>query len=112
MKVKVKLTIEQFKFLLNYINSAVYEKIIFFNELELMNLRAFLGVGFKKIIDLQSALTFTPTKEKTFNIEVNQFHVILSLLHKQREFLDAYTLAIYNDLTRQNKTFFTIGFNS
>lgn len=112
MKVKIKLTIEQFKFLLNYINGAVYDRIVFFNEIELLNLRAFLGTGYKKLIDLQSALTLTPNKVKTFNFDINQFYIVLSLLTKERDFLDAYTLATFEDLKRQNKTFFTIGLNS
>jgi hypothetical protein len=111
MKVKIKLSIEQFKFLLKYIDAAIYQKILFLNELQLLNLRAFLTSGFKKLIDLNTALMFTPAKVKTFTIEINQFHAVLTVLQHQFEFLDSYTLSIFEDLKRQNKTFYTIGLN-
>ncbi|MEO5350748.1 MAG: hypothetical protein H7836_14055 [Magnetococcus sp. YQC-3] len=108
MKVKFKLSIEQFKQLLNYIHAAVNDSITHFDELQLLNLRAFLASGFKKLIDLQSALMFAPLKQKTFSFDVNQVHIVLSLLHRKRDLLDPYMLTVYNDLTAQNKTFFTL----
>lgn len=112
MKVKIKLSIEQFKYLLKYIDACVYKKILFFNEIDLINLRAFLSTGYKRLIDLQSAAIFTPDKVKTFNIEINQFNIVMNVLTKQREFLDAFNLATFETLRAQNKSLFTIGFNS
>jgi hypothetical protein len=108
MKVKIKLSIEEFKQLLNYLHNACNDAIIHFNEIELINLRVFLANGFKKLIDLQTCATFAPMKQKIFNFDVNQIYIVINYLHRKRDLLDSYMLAVYNTLIMQNKAFFIL----
>lgn len=101
MNVKIKLSIEQFKWLLNFVHNKTNESISNYTEVQLINLKCFIAKGFKKLIDLNSELQLTPNKIKTFTIEFNQFECVYNLLQLYYDSLDAFTLAIYTDMQRQ-----------
>lgn len=100
MKVKFKLTVEQFSFLLQFVQKSNYTDL---NELQILNIRLFLPFGLKKLIDLQPQI-FNSTKVKSFSIEVNQYIAIMALLTNERHTLDPYTLSIFLMLQNQNKS--------
>jgi hypothetical protein len=99
MKVKIKLTVEQFSMLIGYIKSSDYRGL---NELQILNIRLFLPFALKKLIDLQPQF-FHSTKLKSFSIEVNQYTAVMSILTNERNILDPYTLSIFLTLQNQNK---------
>lgn len=101
MKVKVKLSVDQFKYLVQYIERSV--KYFEIGELTAINIRLFVSAGFKKLIDLQTDLLFNPYKVKTFAIEINQYVAIIDTLANDRDKMDSYTLSIYTTLQSQNK---------
>lgn len=101
MKVKIKITVHQFHYLVYYVQGCTYEGL---NELQVLNIRLFLPVALKKVIDTASQLGyFGDTKVKTFPIEINQFTAIMELLTYQRNYLDPYTLALFITLQNQHK---------
>lgn len=100
MKVKFKLTVEQFSFLLQFVQKCNYTDL---NELQILNIRLFLPFGLKKLIDLQPQF-LNSTKLKSFSIEVNQYAAIMALLTNERNTLDPFTLSIFLTLQNQNKS--------
>lgn len=105
MKVKIKLSVEQFKYLVWYIEKM---RVEYSDEMQIINARLFIATGFKKLIDLQSVLRFSPNKIKTFAIEINQFYAILDIMAAYYDKLDSYMLAIYCSLKAASKSFFGI----
>jgi len=105
MKVKIKITVEQFQNLVNWIQRSTYNGL---NDLSILNIRLFVGIGLKKIIDLRSEQFYQPQKIKTFSIEINQYTAIMACLTNERNFLDPYTLSIYLTLQNQNKQLLTL----
>lgn len=103
MNVKVKFSIEQFKWLLNWVHNFVQLHTTDLSEVQLINLKCFTAKGFKKLIDLNSELQFTPTKIKTFSIEFNQYHTVLNCLDAHYDNLDAYTVSIAETMRAGNK---------
>lgn len=99
MKVKIKLTVEQFSFLLQFVQKSNYTDL---NELQILNIRLFLPFALKKLIDLQAQ--FLNSKQKSFSIELNQYTAVMALLTNERQNLDPFTLAIFLTLQNQNKS--------
>ena len=99
MKVKIKLTVEQFAVLLGFVQKSNYTDL---NELQILNIRLFLPFGLKKLIDFQPQFIHS-LKLKSFSIEVNQYTAIMALLTNERNNLDPYTLSIFITLQNQNK---------
>lgn len=98
MKVKVKLTAEQFMFLVHYIKGSTYEHL---TELQQLNIHLFISYGLKKIVDFT---VFTNRdKPKTFSIEVNQYACVMGYLKRYFNYLDPFTLSLYITLENQNK---------
>ena len=104
MKIKFKLSNEQFFYLVAYIQNSTYSGL---DELAIFNLRLFVPIGLKKIIDIKCD-TKPADKIKTFNAEVNQYTAILRLLMNERNFLDSYTLSIFLTLQNQNKSLLSL----
>ena len=102
MNVKVKLSIEQFKWLLHWVHNFVQQNTAALNEVQLINLKCFTAKGFKKLIDLNSEMQLNPTKIKTFAIEFNQFHTVLNCLDSFYDSLDAYTVSIAETMRAGN----------
>ena len=100
MKVKFKISIEQYFYLLNHLQNNVFTGL---TELQILNIRTFIKNGLKKLIDLQSLHPFTRYKIKSFSIDVNQYTAIMSLLTNERNILDSYMLVIFITLQDQNK---------
>jgi hypothetical protein len=100
MKVKIKLTVEQFSFLLQYVQKSNYTEL---NELQILNIRLFLPFALKKLIDCKPEFGFNTIKVKSFSIELNQYTAIMALLTNERHTLDPYTLSIFITLQNQNK---------
>ena len=100
MKVKFKLSIEQFYQLLKYLQNSVFDGL---TELQILNLRIFIKNGFKKLIDLEAASPYDFTKIKIFNIDINQYTAIMAQLTNERRNFDPYTLSIFITLQNQNK---------
>lgn len=97
MKVKIKLTIEQFAYLVQFVRV----KLNTLNKLNLVNANLFVNAGLKRCIDLTNEARLRPHKEKTFAIELNQFAEIVNLLQNEFDNLDPYTLSIYTSISRQ-----------
>ena len=113
MKVKIKLTISQFKALLDYLHKVIYYDvtpstpiIIPASYLQLINLKAFLAQGYKKVIDFNST-NVNALKEKTFTVEINQMHAVMFALGSTRHLLDSYMLSVHETLKRYNKDYCT-----
>lgn len=105
MNVKIKLSIEQFKWLVNYVNNQVYNFTVDYTEMQLVNLKCFLAQGFKKLIDVSNEIFLNPSKVKTFSIEFNQFEIIIGMLYTNFQLLDAYTLSIFETMREQRQGF-------
>lgn len=104
MKVKVKITVDQFQYLLSYIQGAVNFDT---DKLRVLNIRLFIKYGFKKMIDLKSE-PYNTAKPKTFSVEINQYISLMSFLTNERNNLEPYTLAIYLTLQNQNKSLLSL----
>lgn len=100
MKVKFKISIEQYFQLLTYLQNSVFRGL---TELQILNIREFLRNGLKKLIDLNSSNPYNRTKVKSFSIDVNQYSAILALLTNERNILDPYMLTVFITLQEQNK---------
>lgn len=97
MKVKIKLTIEQFKALIFYFNIASVNSKNEFRPIDLVNLESFLNNGCKKLIDFKSK-NLSPLKLKTFSFDINHLYLITDYLRTNFNDLDSYMLTIYNCL--------------
>ena len=100
MKVKFKLSIEQYYHLLNYLQNSVFTGL---TELQILNIRTFIKTGLKKLIDLQSVYSFNHKKIKTFSVDINQYTAIIADLSNEMQNLHPYILAIFTTLQNQNK---------
>lgn len=100
MKVKFKLSIEQYFQLLTYLQNSVFTGL---TELQVLNIREFLRNGLKKLIDLNSANPYNKSKVKSFSIDINQYSAILSQLTNERNKLDPFMLTVFITLQDQNK---------
>jgi hypothetical protein len=100
MKVKFKISIEQFFYLLNHLQNGVFTGL---TELQILNIRTFIKNGLKKLIDLQSAHPFNNSKVKSFSIDVNQYSAIMAHLTNERNTLDPFMLTVWLTLQAQNK---------
>ncbi len=98
MKVKIKLTVNQFISLLSFVRIEHYESL---NDLQVLNIKLFIPIALKKLIDFNTNNGFDSTK--TFSIEINQHAAIMSLLMNEKNNLDYYTLSILTTLQTQNK---------
>lgn len=105
MKIKIKLTVEQFKYLFTLIDDLLHGRLMTLIELtrsQSMNLKMFLIDAVKRIADLHRSFVISK-KVKTFSIEFNQLeavtHVLQSLRYKDQ--LCPYSLALHEDLKRQ-----------
>lgn len=99
MKVKFKLSINQFYELLKHLQNSVFDGL---TELQILNIRIFVKNGFKKIIDLE-ATTYDLTKIKSFSIDINQYTAIMAHLGNERNNIDPYMLTVFITLQNQNK---------
>ncbi len=99
MKVKFKLSINQFYELLKHLQNSVFDGL---TELQILNIRIFVKNGFKKIIDLE-ATTYDLTKIKSFSIDINQYTAIMAHLGNERNKIDPYMLTVFITLQNQNK---------
>lgn len=102
MKVKFKLTVEQFQFLLYYFQNCYFDGFTV-TELQILNVRIFVKYGLKKLIDLKMDKPYNTHKQFTFSIDVNQYCSIMSILTNERKDLDPYLLAVFCTLQNQNK---------
>lgn len=100
MKVKFKISIEQFFYLLNHLQNGVFTGL---SELQILNIRTFIKNGLKKLIDLQSANPFNNLKVKSFSIDINQYTAIIAHLTNDRNNLDPFMLVVFITLQEQNK---------
>lgn len=101
MKVKVKLSIGQFAALIAFVKDSTYEGL---DELQILNIRIFIPFALKKLIDCKASEYATSfNKQKSYNIDVNQYTAIMALLTIERNNLDPYNLAIFITLQNQNK---------
>lgn len=105
MKVKLKITVGQFAALLGFVRDTKYEGL---EHLQVLNCKAFVSFGLKKLIDFQYGYATSYSKTKTFNIEINQYNAIMSLLNLHREHLQPYDLAIFVTLQNQTRNLLTL----
>lgn len=104
MKVKLKLTVNQFRNLCNFVLwSNVYLTQTGVTELQILNIQIFLKLAAKKLIDVDNIDIYQPKKIRTFSVEVNQYTAIMALLEHERNELDPLTLATFITLQNQNK---------
>ena len=104
MKVKIKLTVNQFRTLVNWVLwSNVYITQTGVTELQILNIQIFLKLAAKKLIDVGNIDIYNPTKLRVFSVDVNQYTSIMALLEHERNELDPLTLAIFITLQNQNK---------
>lgn len=118
MKIKIKLTIEQYRFLVRLIENTVFDNVtpmspipFAMDKMQLFNARCFLALAYKRVIDLASQFpTITPVKERTFSFDVNQLSVVLYILDQLDHLkkLDAYYISIHQLLIAQSKNLPTI----
>lgn len=101
MNVKIKITVEQFKYLVQFVNKMLDKYCQRLTYIQILNIGSFVRVGTKKLIDYSLMLQMTPYKEKTISIEVNQYIEILKLFKHEEENLDSYYLAIWVTMTSQ-----------
>jgi hypothetical protein len=101
MKVKIKITLDQFKNILLYLENSNYQGL---SELQVLNIRAFIKIGLKKLIDIRDEFLYNPEKVKTFSVEINQYSSIMALLTNERNKLCPYTLSTFITLQNQNRS--------
>lgn len=98
MKVKFKVTVEQFSFILRFVYSSTYTDI---TELQILNIRIFKSFAMKKLIDWEK--DFYLKKPKTISIDINQYTAVMALLMKEQNNLDPLMLSIFISLQNQNR---------
>lgn len=102
MKVKFKLTVDQFQYLLKYFQNCYFDAFTV-TELQILNVRIFVKFGLKKLIDLRMNSPYNTNRLVNYSIDVNQYCAIMSILKNEIEFLDSYMLAIYLTIENQNR---------
>ena len=102
MKVKFKLTVDQFQHLLYYFQNHYFDGFTV-TELQILNIRMFVKFAFKKVIDLKIDKPYNTIKQTNFSIDINQYCAIMSILKNELKDLDPFMLAIYITLENQNK---------
>jgi len=100
MKVKIKITSEQFYYLVVWLKRNMHNSL---SKLQLINISLFFTFGYKKMIDLNSEIKTKPNRIRTFSIELNQYTSIMECLTNERNNLDPYTLSLFIMLQNQNK---------
>ena len=106
MKIKIKLTPDQFVWLVRIIQDS-HGQIDYRNKpLQFLNIGAFLQYGQKKVIDLKAMYKMImPPKPKTFTIDINQFTAICYVFNEldRTDELDSYCIALYETIKQQVK---------
>lgn len=98
MKVKFKITVEEFSYLLKSVYESTYTGL---SELQVLNLRLFRSFALKKLVDLERY--FNSEDIKAFSIDINQYAAVMALLIKKRNDLDPFMLQLFIKLQNQNK---------
>lgn len=100
MKVKCKISIQQFWALLNYLQNNNFDGL---TELQILNIRLFITSGLKKLIDLNNLYPYNKSKVKIFSIDINQYTAIMAQLTNDCKNLEPYILCTFVMLQQQNK---------
>lgn len=106
MKAKIKLTPDQFCFLVQIVEYSINEIDYRHKPMEFLNINSFLKYAQKKVIDIKSVYKMImPPKPKSFSIDVNQLIAVLYMF-KELEYkdeIDSYGIALYETLKEQSR---------